>query len=201
MKIIKKGKQLHKIKDKKTIVETIDKLLRCVLYIMLAILTINIIFKFIANNDKAKYNIFIIVSESMEPNIKVGDIVVENKISEDNLAKGDIITYKTDGENITHRIVNIEVIDNVTYYTTKGDNNKIEDKKRITYDDIRGKVIAKIPFIGNFILNNALQKTVFIILIICILVYIETKKIEAKKIKRKMKKELEDDLYFEKNQK
>ena len=120
---------MHKVnKDKdQIIIKVLDKSLKYVLCIIFAILFINIILNLITNNEKMKYNAFIIVSESMEPNIKVGDIILEKKVNEEELNKEDIITYKQDGKNITHRIVNIEVIDNITVYTTKGDNNKIED--------------------------------------------------------------------------
>lgn len=194
---------MHKVnKDKdKIMIKVLDKVLKCVLCVIFVMLLINIIFNLITNNEEMKYNAFIIVSESMEPNIKVGDIILEKRVNEEELKKEDIITYKQDGKNITHRIVNIEVKDNITLYTTKGDNNKIEDEKKIVYGDIRGKVIAKISFIGNFILNNFLQKIVLITLAICIIIYREIIKIEKRKKKRRMKKELEDELYFEKKKK
>ena len=194
---------MHKVnKDKdQIIIKVLDKSLKYVLCIIFAILFINIILNLITNNEKMKYNAFIIVSESMEPNIKVGDIILEKKVNEEELNKEDIITYKQDGKNITHRIVNIEVIDNITVYTTKGDNNKIEDEKKIVYADIRGKVVAKISFIGMFRLNDMLQKIVLITLVICIIIYIEIRKIDRKRIKRRKKKELEDDWYFERNKK
>ena len=194
---------MHKVnKDKdQIIIKVLDKSLKYVLCIIFAILFINIILNLITNNEKMKYNAFIIVSESMEPNIKVGDIILEKKVNEEELNKEDIITYKQDGKNITHRIVNIEVIDNITVYTTKGDNNKIEDEKKILYADIRGKVVAKISFIGMFRLNDMLQKIVLITLVICIIIYIEIRKIDRKRIKRRKKKELEDELYFERNKK
>lgn len=209
MKIVKakdncwEREKLHKVnKDKdQIIIKVLDKSLKYVLCIIFAILFINIILNLITNNEKMKYNAFIIVSESMEPNIKVGDIILEKKVNEEELNKEDIITYKQDGKNITHRIVNIEVIDNITVYTTKGDNNKIEDEKKIVYADIRGKVVAKISFIGMFRLNDMLQKIVLITLVICIIIYIEIRKIDRKRIKRRKKKELEDELYFERNKK
>ena len=209
MKIVKakdncwEREKLHKVnKDKdQIIIKVLDKSLKYVLCIIFAILFINIILNLITNNEKMKYNAFIIVSESMEPNIKVGDIILEKKVNEEELNKEDIITYKQDGKNITHRIVNIEVIDNITVYTTKGDNNKIEDEKKILYADIRGKVVAKISFIGMFRLNDMLQKIVLITLVICIIIYIEIRKIDRKRIKRRKKKELEDELYFERNKK
>lgn len=179
----------------------IGKILKYTLCIIFAILFVKIMINLISNSDDMKYNVFIIVSESMEPNIKVGDIILEKKIKEEDLKKGDIITYKIDDQNITHRIVNIEIINNITYYKTKGDNNKIEDEKKIVYSDIRGKVIAKIPLVGNFILNKKIKKIILIILVICIIIYMRLKKIETKMKKRRMKKELEDERYFEKKKK
>ena len=66
-------------------------------------------------------------TDSMEPTIKVGDMIVGKKPSDDTEIKvDDIISFDdtVDGVRIikTHRVVEIEKIGNDYFYTTKGDN-------------------------------------------------------------------------------
>ncbi len=84
------------------------------------------------------FTCFEVASASMAPSINVKDLIVvkiTNKIN-----KGDVITYISDDDYITHRVTNI---DNDVIYT-KGDANNTEDVN-IGYDDLLGKVILVIP--------------------------------------------------------
>ncbi len=100
------------------------------------------------------FNAYVIISPSMVPTIKVQDAVIIKRVEENQLKKGDMITfnstdYRYSGVTVTHRIVGIEKIeDGRILYTTKGDNNNTPDTTRITYDNIYGKVIMRIPKIG-----------------------------------------------------
>ena len=53
------------------------------------------------------YKPFYIMSESMDPVIKVGHIVISKPIDADNVKVGDIVAYKTPKKTIIHRIVKI----------------------------------------------------------------------------------------------
>ena len=72
----------------------------------------------------------------------VGDLVIgkttggnPNEVYE----VGDIVVYKTNDQNVSmivHRIIEIEEIDGVVAYTTKGDNNAVADEAKHSADDI-----------------------------------------------------------------
>ena len=107
------------------------------------------------NNKKQLLSAYTIVSPSMVPSINVLDVVVIKRVDNpDGLKKGDIITfnstdYRYSGITITHRIVDIERTSTGKYlYTTKGDNNNTQDSARISFDEIYGKVLFRIPKIG-----------------------------------------------------
>ena len=139
-----------------------------VLYSILAIIGI-IIIMFIAyfvdqkigmknGEDRAPlFGAYVIVSPSMVPTIRVNDAVVTMRASENDIKVNDIITFiskdiQTQGTPITHRVVGI-VYDEydktkVVGYRTKGDNNNTQDFAIIRPDEVRGKVILKIPFVG-----------------------------------------------------
>ena len=107
------------------------------------------------NNKKTLFSAYTIVSPSMVPSINVLDVVVTMRVnSPEDLEKGDIITfnstdYRYSGVLVTHRIVDIEKTSSGEYlFTTKGDNNNTQDSSRISFDEIYGRVLFRIPKIG-----------------------------------------------------
>ncbi len=87
-------------------------------------------------------------SPSMKPTINVGDAVVGVKVDEKDLELNDVIVYQGKDRLIVHRIVRIEKKNNKIYYHTKGDNNNSEDGLDISYDNIKGKVVFRIPYVA-----------------------------------------------------
>lgn len=99
------------------------------------------------------YGAYVIVSGSMEPLIKVRDAVIVKRISIDNIKTGDVITYRsTDpafyGILITHRVVNIEDKNGEKIFITKGDHNETIDRTPVSFSQIQGKVVMRVPKIG-----------------------------------------------------
>lgn len=98
-----------------------------------------------------KYKPISIMSNSMYPVIKRGDIaVIEEKSIEElnNLKKYDIISYRLDNIVVVHRIIAIEKHNNQILYITKGDNNNMADKEKVKPNQINGVVQIKIPALG-----------------------------------------------------
>lgn len=90
-----------------------------------------------------------VVSESMLPNISVGDAIIYKKInSSENLNKGNIIVFVKKNIIVIHRIEKIKTIDGVRHIITKGDNNKEVDDWVVLDEDIIGLYKFKIPYIG-----------------------------------------------------
>lgn len=101
------------------------------------------------------YSAYVIVSPSMVPTINVNDgVVVQRVDKQGKLNIGDIITFSSrdirySGLTITHRIVGKQTIQNGSLvYRTKGDNNKSEDSSLVSFGDIYGKVLFKVPSVG-----------------------------------------------------
>ncbi len=123
--------------------------------------------------------IFLVVSPSMEDTIHVNDVIfVDTNV--EHYSVGDIVTFKAyfdsnnDGSSewndITHRIIDINIINGVEYYTTKGDNNSFSEswETDFTSDLIIGKYIGKSALIGSaykFIFTNGMN-LIFIIIIV-----------------------------------
>lgn len=89
-----------------------------------------------------------IVSNSMKPDISRGDIVLIRKVDPNTLNEQDVILYAMDQIQVFHRIIDIKYVQGVRNYTVKGDNNQYQDPKLVLGEQILGKHIATIPYIG-----------------------------------------------------
>ena len=114
------------------------------------------------NSGKPLFKGYIIISQSMVPTININDGIIVKRYNDDKYNVGDIISYVTDdsrikGSVVTHRIVNKEYTsDDISIYTTKGDNNNSIDASSVYTNMINGKVMFRIPKIGyiyNFLSN------------------------------------------------
>lgn len=96
------------------------------------------------------YYAIAIASGSMYPQIKKGDVVIIEKISDnyDTLEVGNVIAFKYNDVIIVHRIVNIISEKDEYYFYTKGDANNNADNFAISEDMIIGIVNYKVPYIG-----------------------------------------------------
>lgn len=108
---------------------------------------------------------FVVLSGSMQPILPVGSMVYS--MPQPGYKIGDIITFtnKT-GENVTHRIAQVNKKNKQTAYTTKGDANKITDQTPVTKDKIIGKVFFFVPYMG--LLVNYLKSPLYFIGLIII---------------------------------
>jgi len=93
------------------------------------------------------YGVYTVVSGSMTPTLKVGDVIFVKKVTDSaELGKGDIITFrgqgKLSGKVVTHRIVSDGVEANGKI-TTCGDANYGLQDDPITMDDVIGKMVRK----------------------------------------------------------
>ena len=100
------------------------------------------------------YNAYVVKSDSMQPTIKSGDMVIigsPGSLFTESLAPGEIITFERNKNLVTHRIVSIE---GDTIYT-KGDGQEEADPWSVSrFFDVKGSYIFHIPYIGlvsNFI--------------------------------------------------
>ena len=111
------------------------------------------------SNKGEKYEPFVslytIVSGSMEPNIKVYDVVISKKVkSPQDIKVGDVITFISTssiskGMTITHRVIEVVETDKGVAYRTKGDNNLSPDTAPAEYSNVIGKVFLRVPQLGR----------------------------------------------------
>ena len=143
----------------KKIINRILKIISSAIFVVLILLIALILFyiirvNFLANNDKlgeVKINFYTILTQSMYPTIKAGDVVITYKEDNNQYNKGDVITFVSDmngGITVTHRVQDIVLVNDGYSYRTKGDNNNAEDREVIDGDNVLGKVVLRIPKAG-----------------------------------------------------
>lgn len=92
------------------------------------------------------YELKVVVSGSMEPTIPTGSVVAI--YPQESYKKGDIITFYSKDQFVTHRIVKVSKKENQTIFSTAGDANKAVDPNKLKKDKVLGKAVLIIPFLG-----------------------------------------------------
>jgi len=98
------------------------------------------------------WHVSAVLSGSMEPEIKVGALVVTRPIDPEEVAVGDIITFRniSVSENtITHRVTSMGRSSPI-YFQTKGDANNQPDPFTVPTQNLVGKICFNTPYWGYF---------------------------------------------------
>ncbi len=143
-------------------------------------------------SDLFGYSIFEVQTGSMKPEINPGDWILVK--STQNIQLEDIITYKQDGEFITHRVIGVY---NDTFIT-KGDANNSKDDP-IDKKQIVGEVVKILPHFGilkKTIFNPFVLVTLIITILIWSYVFKKNKK-EAKLEQIDNNKNIQEKLSFD----
>lgn len=98
-----------------------------------------------------KYQPISIMSNSMLPLYRRGDVIIFEKPKKDELddiPKESIIIYSLGDKNIAHRVINVVKSNGNTFYQTKGDNNDFPDENLVDVSQIIGVYVFHIKYIG-----------------------------------------------------
>lgn len=96
------------------------------------------------------FDIYTVVTGSMEPAIPVGSLIYVREEAPAELMEGEVVAYRSDtdaGIIITHRVVKNQVVSG--QLITKGDANEAEDISPVSYAQVIGKVTLTIPVLGG----------------------------------------------------
>ena len=99
-------------------------------------------------SNQFRYGALVIATESMTGELNKGDIVFFERYEEQPIVKGQVIVFEKSNSMIVHRVIDIEIINGVTRYYTKGDANEDRDAGFITDADIVGVTDLKLPYFG-----------------------------------------------------
>lgn len=96
------------------------------------------------------FDVFSVLSGSMEPTYHVGSLIYVKDVPADEIEVGDPITFVMNDDLVvaTHRVVEIDA-ENQHFYT-KGDANDYVDGAPVHFNNLIGKPVFSIPYLGYF---------------------------------------------------
>lgn len=108
--------------------------------------------------------LLVVQSGSMEPTIKTGSVILIKK--QDTYGIGDVISFVEGGkDSTTHRVTKTATINNKEVFSTKGDANQAGDREAISIDNVLGKTVFAVPYLGYIVAFTKTQMG-FIFLIV-----------------------------------
>ena len=166
------------LSNKKIIVNVIGIIL-CVILTPILIINCFLIVKGIANKNEVPSiggnAPLIVLTGSMDPTIKAGDLIVTKKVDAKDVKVDDVISFfdpEGNGSSIvTHRVIGIEIDETSgeIFFRTQGDNNDIADMTPVSEKNLVGRWEGtRFWGLGYVVLFT--QSTVGIIVIIAVIV-------------------------------
>lgn len=129
----------------------------CVILIPILAINITLIVKSYTNQDEVPSigGVFplIVLTDSMQPEIDGGDLIICHTIEADDVKDGDVIAFFDPAGNgtsiVTHRVTDVVKDGGSVSFRTKGDANNAEDRMLVEEDDLVGIYQSRIKGAGN----------------------------------------------------
>lgn len=116
--------------------------------ILTAIVVIIMVGTVMLVSNQFRYGALVIATESMTGELNKGDVVIFESYQNQHIQEGQVIVFEKNNSMIVHRVVDIEIINGIPRYYTKGDANEDKDLGYITDPDIKGLANYKLPYFG-----------------------------------------------------
>lgn len=143
---------------KNKISRTINLIKNIICWMLVVILAFTMVVFFIARINGSTpsvfgYSIYRVSSGSMEPELMVGDVILDKTVDNpEDLKVGDVITFRSDDYGdmlITHKIIKAPYEENgKLMLQTKGIANEVEDKP-ISADNVKGIMVCKVDYLDT----------------------------------------------------
>lgn len=144
----------NKIKELKEnkILGIVLKVIKVCFAVMMITFILMVLLQRVSDNRVSLFNlrIFTVVSGSMEPKYKIGDVLISMETKPEDIKVGDTISYIGErgtvaGKIITHQVESIDKdLNNKYVFHTKGLANDISDIYPVTEDQVYGVVVYKV---------------------------------------------------------
>jgi signal peptidase len=149
--------QEAKTKDPKQKVLTIIGTILCAILLPILIINLTLIIKSYVHEDEVPSvgGVFpmIVLTDSMYPEIKSGDLIICHTAEADEIRVDDVITFfdpmGSGTSVVTHRVLEIVEDGDSISFRTKGDNNNAEDQVLVPEKNLIGTYQKRIPALGN----------------------------------------------------
>ena len=136
---------------------TIIGIILCIILVPILLVNVMMIAKGLINPSKVPtiggYAPLIVLSDSMYPDIKSGDLIIVKTIDAGDVKEGDVIAFfDPDGTGtsvLTHRVVELTEENGSLAFRTKGDANNAEDPSLAPSENLIGIYQTKINGAGD----------------------------------------------------
>ena len=138
---------------------TIIGIVLCVILVPILLINVTLIIKSYVNKDEVPSvgGTFpmIVLTDSMYPDIKSGDLIFCRTVQADSVEEGMVISFFDPAGNgstvVTHKVIEIlHNEDGTRSFRTKGINNNTEDRLLVPQDNLVGRYTGvRIPYAGN----------------------------------------------------
>lgn len=129
----------------------------CIILTPILIINLTLIAKSYINQDEVPsvggWLPLIVLTDSMQPEIDGGDLIICHTIEAEEIKTGDVIAFFDPAGNgtsiVTHRVIEIVEENGELSFRTKGDNNNAEDKLLVSENDLVAIYKTRIAGAGN----------------------------------------------------
>ncbi|MCH5297080.1 MAG: signal peptidase I [Ruminococcus sp.] len=174
---------IDKIKNLKAfrIVRLIKNVICWILIAVLAVTLIVFLTTRIQGNTPTVfgYTIFRITTGSMQPELMIGDIILDKIVEDESeISVGDVVTFEGgsqfDNLLVTHKVIEAPYIDSQgnVMLQTHGVANEIDDDP-INFNQVRAKMVCKVPYIDTLYNLFLSPSGLLIMILLIILVFID----------------------------
>ena len=193
-----KQKSPKKWEKQKTL--TIVGIVLCAWLIPILVINCILIVKSWVNKDEIP-NIggrtpLIVLTDSMDPKIKSGDVIICQEIDGEDVREGFVIAFFDPASKndtvVTHRVVDIEEKDGILYFQTKGDANNDVDKIWVEETAVIGVWKGfRLPLIGHVALFMQTTGGLLVCILVPLALFLGYDVYRKKKAEKKQKDDVE----------
>ena len=160
---------------------TIIGIILCVILVPVLIINCTLIVKSYINKDEvpdfAGTIPLIVLTDSMYPEIKSGDLIFCRTADANDIQVGDVISFfdpaSSSSAVVTHQVVDKYQVDGKWYFKTKGTNNNTEDILPAPADNLVGVYSGfRIPWAGNIAMFMQTVPGLIICIVLPIILFI-----------------------------
>lgn len=182
-------------------IRTFIGILICLILALVLVINITLIVRSYVNPEEVPsfmgYKPFIVLSGSMAPEIMLGDLIITKTVDPEEIAVGDIISFRTrETIVVSHRVTEVRTEDGLAFLT-KGDANTGADLGAVRPEDVEGKYIFRIAGLGRLamFLQTPLGLLVFVVIPLCLFILYDvlSRRVRGKR-ERSREAELEAEL-------
>lgn len=152
----------------------------CIVLIPVLLINVTLIAKSAFNKEEVPsfggYLPMIVLTDSMYPNIKSGDLVICHTVDASEVKTDDVISFFDPAGNgtsvVTHRVVEIVEENGSLFFRTRGDNNNVEDKDLVPSENLVGVYNMRIAGAGNIAMFMQSTSGLIICVVLPIIIFV-----------------------------